>query len=65
MDGESYGYMKNIIEEAVAGNDEVFQPFVDRMAKRGDTVGIGDAEESEESEDFSLDTEAGEEDLES
>lgn len=51
MDGESYGYMKNITDAAYEGDDSVFEPFVERMNKVRDSVGISNAEDDEESED--------------
>jgi len=34
MDGVSYGYMSKLIDSALAGENEVFQPFIDALEKR-------------------------------
>ena len=31
LDGKSYGYLKNLVTEAASGNDEVFQPFRNKL----------------------------------
>lgn len=49
MDGTSYGRITKLIEEAHTGNNELFQPFINKLVGSVDTVS-NDEEETQEEE---------------
>lgn len=64
MDGESYGYFKWMVDDAIEGNNEKFEPFIERLEHEFDLgagSGSGDTEEGASEE---VDEGADSEDLE-
>jgi hypothetical protein len=50
INGESMGFLKSFFDNAHAGNDTVFEPFLELLEKRGGDITTGTDDEGEESE---------------